>query len=107
MRMQKMAKASAPAVCSFLFVTSSYANSAACSRYDGDDVRVEITRSGSELQEMIKMERNVDFIDTALVFNNPRGSPTLVACVGYKASVHRRSTERRTIHTSIRHFRWS
>ena len=90
MRMQKIAKASAVAICSLLFVTSSYANSDAlvadAMAMDGDDVGFEVTRSESDLQEMLKMERDVDFIDTALVFNNPRGSRTLVACVGYNAN---------------------
>ena len=91
MRINLIAKAGAVAVCSFLFATSGYAGNEAiiadAVAMNGDeDIGVEVTRSAQELQDMLKMERDVDVIDTALIFNNPRRQRTLVVCVGYNAN---------------------
>ena len=53
---------------------------------DGDDIGIQVTRDAAELQAMLKRTPDVDVIDTALVFNNPRRHKTLVACVGYNAN---------------------
>ncbi len=90
MRMNQLAKASAVAISSLLFVASSYAGNEALIAdsvaIDGEDVGVEVLRLEPELKDMLKMDRDVDVIDTALVFNNPRGRRTLVACIGYNAN---------------------
>lgn len=52
----------------------------------GDEVGLEVIRDATELQAMLKKAPDVDVVDTALVFNNPRNHKTLVACVGYNAN---------------------
>jgi hypothetical protein len=78
-------------LCSVVFAQSSNADDQAIAadavKIDGaEDLGVQITRSATELQDMLKIDRDVDVIDTALIFNNPRGHRTLVACVGYNAN---------------------
>ena len=53
---------------------------------DGDNVGIQVVRDAAELQAMLKRRPDVDVIDTALIFNNPRRHQTLVACVGYNAN---------------------
>ena len=90
MRINQIAKTSAVAVCSLLFTMSSYAASGAAVAdavpIDGEGIGVEVTRLEPELMDMLKMDRDIDVIDTALIFNNPRGKRTLVTCVGYSAN---------------------
>lgn len=87
-----LAKLAAPAAFALLAAsTNVIANDAAIaadavSLEPGDAVGLEITRDASELQAMLKTTPDIDVIDTALVFNNPRNHRTLVACVGYSAN---------------------
>ena len=53
---------------------------------DGEDIGIQVVRDATELQAMLKRTPDVDVIDTALVFNNPRRHKTLVARVGYNAN---------------------
>lgn len=76
-----------------LFVSSSVAiaNDAAMASdavaiAPGDEVGLEVIRDATELQAMLKKAPDVDVVDTALVFNNPRRHKTLVACIGYNAN---------------------
>ena len=52
----------------------------------GVEVGLEVIRDATELQAMLKKSPDVDVVDTALVFNNPRKHKTLVVCVGYSAN---------------------
>lgn len=87
---KRIAAAAAITLSSFFFATASNAGNegliADAVAIDGDDVGVEVVRLEPELRDMLKIDRDVDVIDTALVFNNPRARRTLVACVGYNAN---------------------
>ena len=52
----------------------------------GEDIGIQVVRGADQLQAMLKRRPDVDVIDTALVFNNPRRHKTLIACVGYGAN---------------------
>ncbi|MEM7467567.1 MAG: hypothetical protein AAF387_11895 [Pseudomonadota bacterium] len=58
----------------------------ALSTDSGEDIGIQVARDAAELQGMLKRTPDVDVVDTALVFNNPRQHKTLVACVGYNAN---------------------
>lgn len=58
----------------------------AVSLASGYSVGLKVTGDSTELQAMLKKTPDVDVVDTALVFNNPRNHKTLVAWVGYNAN---------------------
>ena len=53
---------------------------------DGENLGIQVVRDATEPQAMLKPRPDVDVIDTALIFNNPRRHKTLVACAGYDAN---------------------
>ena len=58
----------------------------AISTDNGENIGIQVIRDATELQALLKKRPDVDVVDTALIFNNPRRHKTLVACVGYDAN---------------------
>ena len=89
MRIKQIAQITAITFFSLFFATTSNADDAAIAAdaiaIDGD-IGTEVVRNGAELQDMLKLDRDADVIDTALVFNNPRRHRTLIVCVGYNSN---------------------
>ncbi len=91
MRIKQTATITITVLFSFFLAAASFAANEAilanAVAIDGDDdIGVEVIRLEPELRDMLKIDRDIDVIDTALVFNNPRSRRTLVACVGYNAN---------------------